>query len=85
MKRVYIDANVLIAAFQGEEQIAQRALRVLDDPALKLVISDYLRLEVLPKPTFHMEKGSTTPQIGTVIKVLAPLGKKLAIVPIEQV
>ena len=53
MKRVYIDANVLIAAFQGEEQVAQRALHVLDDPTLKLVISDYLRLEVLPKPTFH--------------------------------
>jgi hypothetical protein len=31
-----------------------------------------------------MEKGSTTPQIGTVIKVLASLGKKLTIVPIEQ-
>jgi predicted nucleic acid-binding protein len=53
MKRVYIDANVLIAAFQGEEHVAQRALRVLDDPDLKLVSSDYLRLEVLPKPTFH--------------------------------
>jgi len=32
----------------------------------------------------RMEKGSTTPQIGTVIKVLTSLGKKLAIVPIEQ-
>ncbi len=32
----------------------------------------------------RMEKGSTTPQIGTVIKVLASLGKKLAIVPLEQ-
>ena len=53
MKKIYVDANVLIAAFQGEEKVAQRALRVLDDPALKLVISDYLRLEVLPKPTFH--------------------------------
>ena len=53
MKRIYIDANVLIAAFQGEEQVARKALRVLDDPSLKLVISDYLRLEVLPKPTFH--------------------------------
>jgi hypothetical protein len=31
-----------------------------------------------------MEKGYTTPQIGTVIKVLASLGKKLAIVPIEE-
>ena len=32
----------------------------------------------------RMEKGSTTPQIGTVVKVLASLGKKLAIVPLEQ-
>jgi DNA-binding XRE family transcriptional regulator len=32
----------------------------------------------------RMEKGSTSPQISTVIKVLASLGKKLAIVPIEQ-
>lgn len=53
MKRTYIDVNVLIAAFQGEESVAQRALRVLDDPERKLVVSDYLRLEVLPKPTFY--------------------------------
>ena len=52
MKRTYIDANVLIAAFQGEESVAQRAFRVLDDPDRVLVVSDYLRLEVLPKPTF---------------------------------
>lgn len=26
---------------------------MLDDPNRKLVVSDYLRLEVLPKPTFH--------------------------------
>ncbi|MDR3280876.1 MAG: helix-turn-helix transcriptional regulator [Synergistaceae bacterium] len=32
----------------------------------------------------RMEKGNTTPQIGTVIKVLASLGKKLAIVPMEN-
>jgi hypothetical protein len=53
MKRTYIDANVLIAAFQGEEQAAQKALRVLDDPDRKFVVSDYLRIEVLPKPAFH--------------------------------
>jgi ribosome-binding protein aMBF1 (putative translation factor) len=32
----------------------------------------------------RMEKGQTSPQIDTLLKVLAPLGKKLAIVPIEQ-
>ena len=29
------------------------------------------------------EKGSTSPQLDTVLKVLAPLGKTLAIVPLE--
>jgi len=53
MKRTYLDANVLIAAFRGEEQIAERALKVLDDPDRALMVSDYLRLEVFPKPTFH--------------------------------
>ena len=32
----------------------------------------------------RMEKGSTNPQLETVLKVLAPLGKTLAIVPIEK-
>jgi predicted nucleic acid-binding protein len=53
MKRTYIDANILIAAFQGEESISRRAMEVLDDPNRSLVVSDLLRLEVLPKPTFH--------------------------------
>lgn len=53
MKRTYVDANVLIAAFQGDESISRRALEVLCDPDRKLVVSDFLRLEVLPKPTFH--------------------------------
>jgi ribosome-binding protein aMBF1 (putative translation factor) len=30
----------------------------------------------------RMEKGSTIPQLDTVLKVLAPLGKTLAIVPL---
>ena len=32
----------------------------------------------------RMEKGSTSPQIDTVLKVLVPLGKTLAIVPLEK-
>ena len=30
-----------------------------------------------------MERGSTSPQLGAVLKVLASLGKTLAVVPIE--
>lgn len=32
----------------------------------------------------RMEKGTTDPQINTVLKVLAPLGKTLAVVPLEN-
>lgn len=31
----------------------------------------------------RMEKGDTSPQIDTLLKVLAPLGKTLAIVPLK--
>lgn len=32
----------------------------------------------------RMEKGLTSPQIDTLLKVLAPLGKTLAVVPLEK-
>ena len=32
----------------------------------------------------RMEKGKTSPQLDTVLKVLAPLGKTLAVVPLNK-
>lgn len=32
----------------------------------------------------RMEKGYTSPQLSTILKVLAPLGKTLAVVPLEE-
>ena len=32
----------------------------------------------------RMERGETSPQIDTILKVLAPLGKTLAIVPLDK-
>lgn len=32
----------------------------------------------------RMEKGLTSPQLDTILKVLAPLGKTLAIVPLDN-
>ena len=32
----------------------------------------------------RLERGTTSPNISTVMKLLAPLGKKLAIVPLER-
>ena len=31
----------------------------------------------------RMEKGNTSPQLDTILKILAPLGKTLAVVPLE--
>ncbi|MFH0824563.1 MAG: type II toxin-antitoxin system VapC family toxin [Pseudomonadota bacterium] len=53
MKRTYLDANILLEAFLGKDGAWVRAMEVLDDPERSLVVSDYLRLEVLPKPIFH--------------------------------
>ena len=51
--RTFVDANVLLAAFQGKDDLSEKAMRILDDPDREFIVSDYLRLEVLPKPTFH--------------------------------
>lgn len=32
----------------------------------------------------RMERGATNPQLDTVLKILAPLGKTLAVVPLES-
>lgn len=52
-KRTYLDANVLIAAWNGGEEERAWARGILDDPQRRLVVSDFVRLEVLPKPIFH--------------------------------
>ncbi len=33
----------------------------------------------------RMERGTTSPQIDTILKILVPLGKTLAVVPLESV
>lgn len=52
-KRTFIDANVLIAAFQGTDEISKKALTAIDDPDREFIVSDYLRLEVIPKPRYN--------------------------------
>jgi hypothetical protein len=49
----YIDSGVLIFASQGTSAAASLALPFLGDPNREYVTSDYVRLEVLPKPIFH--------------------------------
>lgn len=58
-RRTYLDANVFIAAWSGDEQTRGWARAVLDDPDRSFVTSDFVRLEVLPKPGFHRKAKET--------------------------
>ena len=48
MPIVFLDAGVYIAAVRGEEEVARRALELLDNPRVELASSRFLMLEVLP-------------------------------------
>jgi hypothetical protein len=48
----FVDANVLVAAWRGNEELCLKAMEVIDDPDREFIVSDYLILEVIPKPTF---------------------------------
>ncbi|MGA1262941.1 MAG: type II toxin-antitoxin system VapC family toxin [Prochlorothrix sp.] len=54
-KRTYVDANLLIAAWQGKEDLGIRALRILDDPQRTIVLSRAVWLEVMPKAIYHKQ------------------------------
>jgi predicted nucleic acid-binding protein len=51
MKRTYLDSSVMIHAVQGVD--GGRALWLLDDPGREFVAATFLKLELLPQPTFH--------------------------------
>lgn len=51
--RTYLDANVLMAAWHGQGDVAQQALEILDNPEREFVVSDALWLELMPKPLYH--------------------------------
>ncbi|MBK8750357.1 MAG: type II toxin-antitoxin system VapC family toxin [Candidatus Competibacteraceae bacterium] len=54
-RRSYLDSNVLIAAWRGNASAKEWVRAVLDDPKRRFVVSDFVRLEVLSKPTFHRQ------------------------------
>lgn len=83
------DALAYIESFMTPEEIAESDLRVA-------LISKLIRarqergltqkkleeLSGVTQPVIaRLERGTTSPNIATVMKLLAPLGKKLAIVP----
>ena len=53
--RTYIDSCVLIAALRGEQTISDAAMAFLNDPLREYVTSDYVKIELLPKATYHKQ------------------------------
>jgi predicted nucleic acid-binding protein len=47
--RTYLDASVLIAAVNGNEQASAEAMALIAEPNREFAVSEYLRLETLPK------------------------------------
>jgi len=53
LKRTFVDADILIAAARGEDDLSAAAMAILDDPAREFVSSSFVKLEVCPKAVFH--------------------------------
>ena len=51
--RTYVDANILITAFRGNDAGTDAAIRILGEPGRQFVSSPFLRLETLRKPLFY--------------------------------
>lgn len=85
------DALEFMDTLLAPEEIAERDLRVA-------LIGEFIKarqekglsqkkleeLSGVKQPIIaRMEKGSTSPQLDTILKILAPLGKTLAVVPLK--
>lgn len=53
MKLTYLDSGVLIAATRGDSKLFEAAYEIINDPDREFVVSDILKLELLPKATFE--------------------------------
>jgi predicted nucleic acid-binding protein len=58
-RRTYVDSGVLLAAFQGDHEAHAAAMDVLDDPDRDLLVSEFVRLETLPKPIYEKRAEET--------------------------
>lgn len=86
------DAIAYIDSFLTPEEISESNLRVaLIGELIKarnergVTQKQLEEMSGVSQPVIaRLERGTTSPNISTVMKLLAPLGKKLAIVPLES-
>lgn len=90
---IYGDALALVDSLMTSEEIVESNLRValigeiIKARQEKGISQRQLgELSGVKQPIIaRMEKGTTSPQLDTILKILAPLGKTLAIVTLEGV
>lgn len=51
--RTFLDSGVLIAAFRGESDAAEKAFQILEDPNREFISNDFVKLELIPKAKYH--------------------------------
>jgi hypothetical protein len=59
-KKTFLDTGVLITAFQSPSGEGKKAFNIVTDPDRKFVVSDLLKLELLPKARFHKQVKEVT-------------------------
>jgi hypothetical protein len=57
--RTFLDSGVLIAGFRASGEMFRRAFTILDDPNRIFISSDFIRLEIMTKPTFFRRPEET--------------------------
>jgi len=50
---LFLDSGVFIAAFRGNDEVAQKAMEILNDPDIEIASSAFIKLETLPKARFN--------------------------------
>lgn len=56
MIRTFLDSGVLLAAVRSIEKDQERALQLLEDPDRQFLTSAFVRLELVPKASFHKRR-----------------------------
>lgn len=56
LKKTYVDSGVFITAFRGVQSASHRANSFLNSRDREFVSSQFVKLEVLPKATYHHQQ-----------------------------
>jgi|DewCreStandDraft_1066081.scaffolds.fasta_scaffold00043_64 predicted nucleic acid-binding protein len=72
MTRTYLDSGVLIAICRGKSEVAQRAFTLVNDPDREIILSEAVRLEVMPRAIYEQrhEEQKAIEEIFSLASVL---------------